>query len=70
LKQKITPQSIIADILARDPNTQKYFAQIKMHCVGCPSAKSETLAQACRVHNADVDSLVKTLNAHFLLSGK
>jgi hybrid cluster-associated redox disulfide protein len=70
LKQKVTPQSVVADILSRDIATQKYFAQIGMHCLGCPSAKSETLMQACRAHGADVDALIKTLNAHFVLSGK
>ena len=70
MKKKITPESVIADVLARDTTTQKYFTQIGMNCLGCPSAKSETLNQACRVHGADVDALIKTLNAHFVLSGK
>ena len=34
-----------------------------MHCLGCPSARSETVEQACRVHDVDADELVKKLNA-------
>jgi hybrid cluster-associated redox disulfide protein len=34
-----------------------------MHCLGCPSARGESVEQACRVHGVDVDELVAKLNA-------
>jgi len=36
-----------------------------MHCLGCPSARGETLAQACAVHDVDPEELVAKLQAHF-----
>lgn len=40
-----------------------------MHCVGCPSAQSETLEEACMVHGIDVDELVENIN-NFLSENK
>ena len=34
-----------------------------MHCLGCPSSRGETIAQACYVHGTDADALVEKLNA-------
>jgi len=33
-----------------------------MHCLGCPSARNETLGQACAVHGVDVDKLLALVN--------
>lgn len=35
-----------------------------MHCLGCPSARGETLEQACQVHGVDCEELVKKINDH------
>ncbi|NLG53015.1 MAG: DUF1858 domain-containing protein [Clostridiales bacterium] len=61
---KITKDSIIGDILDLDRTTAPYFLEIGMHCLGCPSARAETLEQACAVHGIDVDSLLEKLNNH------
>jgi hybrid cluster-associated redox disulfide protein len=34
-----------------------------MHCLGCPSARAETVEQACRVHGVDPDALLARVNA-------
>lgn len=60
----ITKDSLIGDILDADRTTAPYFLEMGMHCLGCPSARSETLAQACEVHGVDCDALVEKLNAH------
>jgi hybrid cluster-associated redox disulfide protein len=36
-----------------------------MHCLGCPSASGESLAEACAVHGIDVDKLIDELNEYF-----
>ena len=59
----ITKNTIIGDILDIDASLAPYFLEIGMHCLGCPSARSETVEQACRVHDVDADELVKKLNA-------
>lgn len=60
---KITKKSIIGDILDMYPDTAKYFFEIGMHCLGCPSARGESVEEACMVHGKDPDQLVEKLNA-------
>jgi hybrid cluster-associated redox disulfide protein len=33
-----------------------------MHCLGCPSAQMETIAEAAMVHGIDPDDLVEDIN--------
>ena len=61
---KVTKDMIIMDVLKMDAGTAKYFMEIGMHCLGCPSASGESLEMACQVHGADVDKLVADLNAY------
>lgn len=60
----ITKDTIIGDILDMDRTTAPYFLEMGMHCLGCPSARGETLEQACAVHGVDVNELVEKLNRH------
>lgn len=60
----VTKDTIIGDILDMDRTTAPYFLEMGMHCLGCPSARGETLAQACAVHGVDADELVAKINAH------
>ncbi len=59
---QITKDSIIGDVLDFAPDTAQFFFAIGMHCLGCPSARGESIADACAVHGTDADQLVKTLN--------
>ncbi len=61
---KVTKDSIIGDILDMDRTTAPFFLEMGMHCLGCPSARGETLGQACAVHGVDADALVAKINAH------
>ncbi len=61
---EITKNTIIGDILDADPSTAPYFLEMGMHCLGCPSARGESLGDACAVHGVDADVLVEKLNAH------
>ena len=58
----VTKQSLIGDVLDFDVDTARFFFEIGMHCLGCPSASGETLEQACMVHGADVEKLVNDNN--------
>lgn len=60
---RITEDMIIGDILDLDPDTAPYFLEMGMHCLGCPSARSESVEQACRVHGVNADELVAKINA-------
>lgn len=61
---KVTKQSIIGDVLDMDQGTAVYFFEIGMHCLGCPSARGETIEMACAVHGTDADALVEKINAY------
>ena len=59
---KVTKDMIIMDVLKIDMDTAKFFIDMGMHCLGCPSASGESIEEACAVHGADADELVKKLN--------
>ena len=61
---EITKNSIIGDVLDADFEVAPYFLEMGMHCLGCPSARGESLADACAVHGVDADEMVEKLNKH------
>ena len=62
--RKITPDMIISDVLSLDRGTVPIFLKHGMHCIGCPSASGESIADACAVHGTDADKLIDELNAY------
>ena len=58
----VTKESIIGDVLDNNPATAQFFFEIGMHCLGCPSARGESIADACAVHGTDADELIKKIN--------
>ncbi len=63
----INKDMLIGDILDADRETAQFFLNMGMHCLGCPSARGETLEMACAVHGVDVDEMVEEINT-FLAS--
>ena len=59
----VTKDTLIVDILDTAPDTAPFFLEMGMHCLACPSARGETIEQACQVHGVDCDELVKKINA-------
>lgn len=59
---KVTKDTIIMDVLTIAPQSASLFLEIGMHCLGCPSASGESIEQACMVHGADCDELVRKIN--------
>lgn len=59
----ITKDTIIGEILDMDQTTAPFFLEMGMHCLGCPSSRGETIAEACMVHGVDCDALLRKLNA-------
>ena len=59
----VDKNTIIADVLKIDAGTAPFFFEIGMHCLGCPSASGESVAEACAVHGEDADALVERINA-------
>ena len=61
---QVTKESIIGDVLDYDAGTAEFFFEIGMHCLGCPSARGQSIADACEVHGTDADELVEKINAY------
>ena len=55
----------IGDLLQAYPDKADLLLEAGMHCLGCPSARGETIAEACEVHGTDADELVAKLNKYF-----
>lgn len=62
MAKMVTKDMIITDVLQIDVETARFFFEIGMHCLGCPSARGETIEQACMVHGVDCDELVNKIN--------
>ena len=60
----ITKDMCIGDILDAHRDTAPFFFEMGMHCLGCPSARGESVEQACAVHGVDADMFVKKLNEY------
>lgn len=61
-ENKITADMTIADVLKANPKSAEILKSIGMHCLGCPSAAGETIAQAAEVHGIDLAELLRKLN--------
>lgn len=59
-----TKETLIGDALDNDSTLSAYFLDMGMHCLGCPSARGETIEEACEVHGVNCDELIQKLNSH------
>lgn len=61
---QVTVDTIIGDILDFNGEAAApIFMSMGMHCLGCPSARGESVGQACGVHGVNADEIVEQLNA-------
>ena len=58
---RITKNITIGQLLEMDPEMGNILTNIGMHCIGCPSARNETLEQAAEVHGMDADDLIEDI---------
>lgn len=59
----ITRDMIIADIIARHPETLSVFKQYNLDCFECQIADLETLGHGAGVHKVDLEQLLTSLNS-------
>lgn len=55
----------IASVMQLDPEVAPVFMSYGMHCLWCPHASAESIADASAVHGVDANQLVKALNEYF-----
>ena len=61
----VTKETKIGEVLDADKGVAPFFLNMGMHCLGCPSARGETIEQACMVHGVDPDDLIEEINNYF-----
>lgn len=61
----ITTQMSIGEVLRMSRETAPIFMSFGMHCLTCPHATAESIAEACAAHGVDPEKLVEKLNAFF-----
>lgn len=58
----VTKETLIGDVLDNNAETAPFFMEMGMHCLGCPSARGESIEDACIVHGFDADEFIAKLN--------
>ncbi len=61
--KKITGDMTIAEVLRQNPKSADVFMSMGMHCLGCPSAQGESVAQAAAVHGVSLEEILQKLNS-------
>lgn len=59
---QISKDMTIAQLIQTDENIVPILMRAGMHCIGCPSAQGESLAEAAMVHGIDADLLEGQIN--------
>ena len=59
---QVTKDMTIGEILRTNPQIAPILMEAGMHCLGCPSAQAESLAEAAMVHGLDADVLEAQIN--------
>ncbi len=59
----ITQDMTIGEMLRANPEVAPILLEAGMHCLGCPSAQGESLAEAAMVHGLDVKEIMAKIEA-------
>jgi len=62
IKQKITKEMKISDVLAKYPQTMEIFGKYNLYCIGCAAAQYENLGALAQEFGINLDEFVKELN--------
>ena len=58
----ITKDMTVGTIINNDSKNIEILMSFGMGCVGCPSAQSETIADAAEIHGINLEELLLALN--------
>ncbi len=61
-EQYVTGETLIGEIVTRYPESVEILLSIGMHCLGCPSARAESLQDACAVHGIPAQQVIDAIN--------
>lgn len=60
----ITKDMTIGEVIKMDPGVAPILLEAGMHCLGCPSAQAESIAEAAMVHGINPDELMAKIEAY------
>lgn len=60
--QKITKEMKIDEVVKNYPKTPIIFMNHGLHCVGCAISQTETIEEAAKLHQIDLEKLLGDLN--------
>ncbi len=60
--KKITKNMTVAKVLELDKSLADVFMGFGMFCIFCHLSEEETIEQACKAHEVDMDLLLQKLN--------
>ena len=66
----ISKDMTFGELIRTDENIVPILMRAGMHCIGCPSAQGESLAEAAMVHGIVAELLVEKINAAMAAAGK
>jgi hybrid cluster-associated redox disulfide protein len=58
----IKKEMLISEVVKNYPETTPLFLDYGLHCVGCSFAKDETIEEAAKVHQLNLEKFLKDLN--------
>ncbi len=61
---RITKETLLYDLLQKDPDTAEILMGAGMGCIYCPASQYETIEEACLVHGIDADDLIEEINTY------
>lgn len=61
---QVTKDTLIGEAIQMDQGIIPILMGAGMHCIGCPSAQGESLAEAAMVHGIDPVGLVNAINEY------
>lgn len=61
-KEKITKEMTINEVIRKYPEAISTLLDYGMHCLGCPMAAPETIAEAVKAHKIDLKKFLEDIN--------
>ncbi|RZS94378.1 DUF1858 domain-containing protein [Cuneatibacter caecimuris] len=64
MAKKVSKDMLIGELIRLDEGIAPILMGAGMHCLGCPSAQGESLAEAAYVHGINADDLEAAINEY------
>ena len=62
MKEKITKDMVLGEVIMKYPRTMEVFFKYNLPCAMCHFASGETIEQAAELHEVNLVKLLKELN--------